>query len=52
MRLAEAINIYLENKDIAAQYGQAAYGLRKEIDCNKVAKEWLKLMEKIVRGEN
>lgn len=51
-RLAEAINIYLENKDIAAQYGQAAYGLRKEIDCNKVAKEWLKLMEKIVRGEN
>ena len=51
-RLAEAINIYLENKDIAAQYGQAAYGLRKEIDCNKVAIEWLKLMEKIVRGEN
>lgn len=51
-RLAEAINMYLENKDVAMKYGEVAFELRKEIDCNKVAKEWIRLIEKVIRGEN
>lgn len=45
--LAEAIDLYLEKKEIAMQYGEAAYELREEIDCNVIAKKWMKLMEKI-----
>lgn len=51
-KLAEAINLYLEEKDIAMQYGAAAYELRNEIGCDKVAQEWLELIEKVIRGEN
>lgn len=51
-RLAEAINMYLENKDVAMKYGEVAFELRKEIDCNKVAKEWIRFIEKVIRGEN
>lgn len=45
--LAEAIDLYLEKKEIAMQYGEAAYELREEIDCNVIAKKWMKLIEKI-----
>ena len=44
--------MYLENKDVAMKYGEVAFELRKEIDCNKVAKEWIRLIEKVIRGEN
>ena len=46
-RLAEAINMYLEQKDIAMQYGEAAYKLREEIESHTVAKEWINLTEKV-----
>lgn len=51
MKLAEAINLYLEKKDFAMQYGEAAYELRKKIEANTVAKEWIELIETIGRGE-
>ena len=50
-RLAEAINMYLENKDIAMQYGEEAYKLRDEIESHTVAKEWVKLMDKVKRAK-
>lgn len=46
-RLAEAINMYLENKDIAMKYGEVAYKLRDEIESHTVAKEWINLIEKV-----
>ncbi len=46
-RLAEAINMYLENKDIAMRYGEEAYKLRDEIESHTVAKEWINLIEKL-----
>lgn len=46
-RLAEAINMYLEQKDIAMQYGESAYKLREEIESHTVAKEWINLIEKV-----
>lgn len=51
-RLAEAINMYLEQRNIAMQYGEEAYKLRDEIESHTVAKEWINLIEKIKRGEN
>ena len=51
MKLAEAINMYLEKKDIAMQYGEEAFGLRREIEAGIVAKEWINLIEKTRRGE-
>ena len=45
--LAEAINMYLENKDIAMRYGEEAYKLRDEIESHTVAKEWINLIEKL-----
>lgn len=51
-KLAEAIDMYLNNKDIALQYGQVAYELRQEIEANTIAKEWINLIDKIRRGEN
>lgn len=51
-RLAEAINMYLEQRQIAMQYGEKAYKLREETDSLTVAKEWINLIEKIRRGEN
>lgn len=51
-RLAEAINMYLEQRHIAMQYGEEAYKLRDEIESHTVAKEWINLIEKIKRGEN
>ena len=46
-RLAEAINMYLENKDVAMKYGEVAYKLRDEIESHTVAKEWINLIEKV-----
>ena len=46
-QLAEAINLYLEQKDTAMQYGEAAYKLREEIESHTVAKEWINLIEKV-----
>ena len=46
-QLAEAINMYLEQKDIAMQYGESAYKLREEIESHTVAKEWISLIEKV-----
>lgn len=51
MKLAEAINMYFEKKDIAMQYGEEAFGLRREIEAGIVAKEWVNLIEKTRRGE-
>lgn len=51
-RLAEAINMYLEKRHIAMQYGEEAYKLRDEVESYTVAKEWIKLIEKIKRGED
>lgn len=51
-RLAEAINMYLEQRHIAMQYGEEAYKLRDEIESHTVAKQWINLIEKIKRGEN
>lgn len=50
--LAEAINIYLEKKDIAMKYGEEAFGLRREIEASIIAKEWINLIDKTIRGEN
>ena len=46
-RLAEAINMYLEQRHIAMQYGEEAYKLRDEIESHTVAKEWINLIEKL-----
>lgn len=46
-RLAEAINMYLEQRDIAMQYGEEAYKLRDKIESYTVAKEWINLIEKL-----
>lgn len=51
-RLAEAINMYLEQRDIAMQYGEEAYKLRDKIESYTVAKEWINLIEEIKRGED
>lgn len=51
-RLAEAINMYLEQRHIAMQYGEEAYKLRDEVESHTVAKQWISLIEKIKRGEN
>lgn len=51
MKLAEAINLYLEKKEVAMQYGEEAFGLRREIEAGIVAKEWINLIEKTRRGE-
>ncbi len=50
--LAEAINIYLEKKDIAMKYGEEAFRLRREIEASIIAKEWINLIDKTRRGEN
>ena len=46
-RLAEAINMYLEQKDIAIKFGEEAYKIRDEIESHTVAKEWINLVEKL-----
>ena len=46
-RLAEAINMYLEQKHIAMHYGEEAYKLRDEIESHIVAKEWINLVDKL-----
>ena len=46
-RLAEVINMYLEQRHIAMQYGEEAYKLRDEIESHTVAKEWIDLVEKL-----
>ena len=51
-KLADAIDMYFDKTDDALQYGEAAYEMRKEISCEKIAEEWIKLMEKIIRGES
>ena len=46
-RLAEAINMYLEQRHIAMQYGEEAYKLRDDVESHTVAKEWINLIEKL-----
>lgn len=46
-RLAEAINMYLEQRDIAIKFGEEAYKIRDEIESHTVAKEWINLVEKL-----
>lgn len=46
-RLAETINMYLEQRHIAMQYGEEAYKLRDEVESHTVAKEWINLIEKL-----
>lgn len=51
-KLAEAINMYLEKKDIAMKYGDVAFAIRQEIEASMIAREWIDLIEKIRKGVN
>lgn len=49
--LAEAINTFIENPEVAFTYGCAAFDVRKEIESKVIADKWITVMDKVVRGE-